>query len=62
MKNRSSLAFTDEDIVAATHYLELNSWMLISTGHHGIPPDTMKNRSSLAFTDEDIVAATHYLE
>ncbi|EJM7986686.1 CRISPR-associated helicase Cas3' [Salmonella enterica] len=40
----------------------LNSWMLISTGHHGIPPDTMKNRSSLAFTDEDIVAATHYLE
>lgn len=23
----------------------LNSWMLISTGHHGIPPDTMKNRS-----------------
>ncbi|ELY3177901.1 CRISPR-associated helicase Cas3' [Salmonella enterica] len=40
----------------------LNSWMLISTGHHGIPPDTMKNRSSLAFTDEDIGAATHYLE
>ncbi|EDX3113893.1 CRISPR-associated helicase Cas3' [Salmonella enterica subsp. enterica serovar Mississippi] len=40
----------------------LNSWMLISTGHHGIPPDTMKNISSLAFTDEDIVAATHYLE
>ncbi|EGZ3935435.1 CRISPR-associated helicase Cas3' [Salmonella enterica subsp. enterica serovar Albuquerque] len=40
----------------------LNSWMLISTGYHGIPPDTMKNRSSLAFTDEDIVAATHYLE
>ncbi|EBU3660368.1 CRISPR-associated helicase Cas3' [Salmonella enterica] len=40
----------------------LNSWMLISAGHHGIPPDTMKNRSSLAFTDEDIVAATHYLE
>ncbi|MDV2058697.1 CRISPR-associated helicase Cas3' [Salmonella enterica] len=40
----------------------LNIWMLISTGHHGIPPDTMKNRSSLAFTDEDIVAATHYLE
>ena len=40
----------------------LNTWMLISTGHHGIPPETMKNRSSLAFADEDIVAATHYLE
>ncbi|EBB6669677.1 CRISPR-associated helicase Cas3' [Salmonella enterica] len=40
----------------------LTIWMLISTGHHGIPPDTLKNSSALAFADEDIVAATHYLE
>lgn len=40
----------------------LNIWMLISTGHHGIPPNTLKNSSSLAFCDEDIAAATHYLE
>ncbi len=40
----------------------LNTWMLMSTGHHGIPPNTLKNGSSLAFTDEDIVAAGHYIE
>ncbi|MDU7346299.1 MAG: CRISPR-associated helicase Cas3' [Klebsiella grimontii] len=40
----------------------LNIWMLISTGHHGIPPDTLNNSSSLAFAEEDIVAATYYLE
>ncbi|EKZ6370752.1 TPA: CRISPR-associated helicase/endonuclease Cas3 [Klebsiella aerogenes] len=40
----------------------LNVWMLISTGHHGIPPDTLKNSSALAFAEEDIIAATHYLE
>lgn len=40
----------------------LNIWMQISTGHHGIPPDTLQNSSALAFTDEDIIAATHYLE
>ncbi|MCV5831022.1 HD domain-containing protein, partial [Escherichia coli] len=31
----------------------LNSWILITTGHHGIPPDTLRNNSSLAFTDKD---------
>lgn len=40
----------------------LNIWMLASTGHHGIPPDTLKNGSPLAFNEEDITAARHYLE
>lgn len=40
----------------------LNTWMLMSTGHHGIPPDTLKNSSALAFDDSDIMAARHYLE
>ncbi|MGD8205668.1 CRISPR-associated helicase Cas3' [Pantoea sp. FN0305] len=40
----------------------LTIWMSVSTGHHGIPPDTLKNGSSLAFNTEDIAAATHYLE
>ncbi len=40
----------------------LNIWMLVSTGHHGVPPDTLKNSSALAFSHEDITAATHYLE
>lgn len=40
----------------------LNSWILITTGHHGIPPDTLRNNSSLAFTDKDIIAAKIYLE
>lgn len=39
----------------------LNTWILMSTGHHGIPPDTLKNSSSLAFDDEDIIAASHYI-
>jgi CRISPR-associated endonuclease/helicase Cas3 len=40
----------------------LNIWLSISTGHHGIPPDTLKNSSALAFNNEDIAAAAHYLE
>jgi len=40
----------------------LTSWMLVSTGHHGIPPDTLKNSSSLAFAEDDITAAEHFLE
>ena len=38
----------------------LNIWALISTGHHGIPPDKGK-KSVLAFDDEDIIATSHFL-
>ena len=40
----------------------LNIWMSVSTGHHGIPPDSLKNNSALAFDREDIAAAAHYLQ
>ncbi|GLR08692.1 CRISPR-associated helicase/endonuclease Cas3 [Mixta theicola] len=40
----------------------LTIWLSISTGHHGIPPDTLKNSSPLAFDGDDIVAAKNYLE
>ncbi|MFD1804097.1 CRISPR-associated helicase Cas3' [Mixta tenebrionis] len=39
----------------------LTTWLSISTGHHGIPPDT-QSRSSLAFDDEDIATAGRFLE
>lgn len=38
----------------------LNTWVLISTGHHGIPPQK-GIKSVLAFDDEDIIAASHFL-
>lgn len=39
----------------------LNTWILISTGHHGIPPEK-GNKSVLAFDDDDIIAASHFLK
>ncbi len=40
----------------------LDIWISVSTGHHGIPPDTLTSKCSLAFDDTDIAAAGHYLE
>lgn len=40
----------------------LTTWSLISTGHHGIPPDTSKNKSALAFDEDDITAASDFLK
>lgn len=39
----------------------LNTWMAISTGHHGMPPNITSRQCRTAFNHEDIAAATHYL-
>lgn len=40
----------------------LKSWMTISTGHHGIPPETDNSKAGLAFCDDDVLAAQSFLE
>ncbi|WP_330982870.1 MULTISPECIES: CRISPR-associated helicase Cas3' [Enterobacterales] len=40
----------------------LHSWMSVSTGHHGLPPDNSNKKIPLAFCDDDIAAAEHFME
>ncbi|MEA1064177.1 CRISPR-associated helicase Cas3' [Erwinia sp. HR93] len=61
-KESENEIFSDIPLAARTKLKKaLDVWMSVSTGHHGIPPDTHASGGSLAFDDADITAAEHFL-